>query len=195
MTQGHFDIKRAPVLDSEGRIRDLRPEQLLVEMGGVGPGMTCIDLGCGTGTFAIPLAQIVSPGGVVYAVDDSPDMLGYLRARKPPPNLKPLQADARRTGLPGGIADFCLLAFLLHEVDDHAGLMSEAHRLLKPGGRVLMVEWRAEMDSPGPPRRLRLSREKVEALFSEAGFTGFRYVEWSANHYAATAARKAAPTG
>jgi len=183
MKEGHFDPKIAPVLDSEERLKELRPYELLKDRAGVKPGMTCIDLGSGTGTFTFPLLLCVGAEGVVYAVDDSDEMQDYIRSKNPPPNLIFVHNDVRRTGLDDGIADFCLLASILHEVDQPADLLAEAFRLLKPGGRILDLDWKAELDSPGPPQRRRLSREKVEKLLGQAGFINADYSDWSRNHY------------
>lgn len=185
MTEGHFDIRKAAKLDNEGRLKELRPLQLFREVVCIAPGMTCVDLGCGTGTFSFPLALCAGEEGIVYAVDDSDEMLGYLRAKKPPPNLRLIQSDAGHTGLDSQIADFCLLAFVLHEVKQHHILVAEAFRLLKPEGKVAVVEWKPEIDSPGPPRKIRLPREQVKQLFNNAGFTGFKYIDWSKSHYVA----------
>jgi ubiquinone/menaquinone biosynthesis C-methylase UbiE len=186
MTEGHFDPKRAPGLDSQDRIKELRPYELLKDIAGIKPGMTCIDLGSGTGTFSFPMLLCVGSEGIVYAIDDSDEMLEYIRAKNPPPNLILVHSDVSHTGLDNEIADFCLLSSILHEVDRPANLVVEAFRLLKPGGRVLAVEWKADLDSPGPPQIRRLSREKVEQLFKHADLHNFRYLDWSRNHYVVT---------
>jgi ubiquinone/menaquinone biosynthesis C-methylase UbiE len=183
MKEGHFDPKIAPVLDSQERIKELRPFQLLKQKAGVKPGMTCIDLGSGTGTFTFPLLACVGAEGTVYAVDDSEEMQGYIRSKNPPPNLILTHSDVRRTGLDDGIADLCLLSSILHEVDRPAELLAEAFRLLRPGGRVLVVEWKAQLSSPGPPQELRLSREKVEGLFHKTCLHNLEYTDWSRNYY------------
>lgn len=187
MHEGHFDTSRAGRLDSEGRLRELRPQQLLQDVAGVAQGMTCVDLGCGTGTFSLPAMTMVGETGTVYAVDDSDEMLDYLRAKGPSPNLKVVHSDAGQTGLIDEIADVCLLAFILHEVDDAKRLADETLRLLKPGGKVVAVEWRSELDSPGPPPRIRLSEAQIRGLFREVGFTAFEYAIWSSSHYWAKA--------
>jgi ubiquinone/menaquinone biosynthesis C-methylase UbiE len=186
MTEGHFDPRLSPVLDSEERVKELRPYQLLKDTAGVTSGMTCIDLGCGTGTFSFPMLLCVGSEGFVYAVDDSDEMLDYIRTKNPPPNLILVHGDVSQTGLDNEIADFCLLSSILHEVEQPANLLAEAFRLLKPKGRILAVEWKADLDSPGPPQRRRLSRERVEQLFKHAGFRNFEYLDWSRNHYVVT---------
>jgi ubiquinone/menaquinone biosynthesis C-methylase UbiE len=189
MTEGHFDPKRAPILDSEERIKELRPYQLLKDTAVIKTGMTCIDLGCGTGTFSFPMLLCVGTEGVVYAVDDSAEMLEHIRAKNPPPNLILVHGNVSQTGLNNEIADFCLLASILHEVDQPANLLAEAFRLLKPEGRVLVVEWKADLDSPGPPQSRRLSRETVEQLFKQANLGNFEYIDWSRNHYVTTGSK------
>jgi ubiquinone/menaquinone biosynthesis C-methylase UbiE len=185
MTEGHFNTKRAPVLDNEERLKELRVDQLLTDIAGICEGMICVDLGCGTGAFSFPMVLQVGKEGVVYAVDDSADMLDHLRTKNPPPNLQLVHSDAEQTGLDSRISDFCLLAFVLHEVKQADILVAEAFRLLKPEGKLLIVEWKAELDSPGPPRKIRLSEERVSQLCSQAGFAGFKYIDWSKHHYAA----------
>lgn len=179
----HFDISKASRLDDEGRIRELRIPELLRDAGSVMGGMTCVDLGAGTGAFALRLAARVGGKGKVFAVDDSAAMLGILKSRKPPPQIVLIQSDFTATGIESGIADFCLAAFILHETKEPQKLIDEASRLLKPGGRLLAVEWRAEFDSPGPPQRIRVSLEKMEAMFLRAGFKHFTHQNWTEKHY------------
>jgi SAM-dependent methyltransferase len=178
---GRFNTSRAGRLNNPGRIKELRPIELLREMAGVARAMTCIELGSGTGVFSLQMADLVGAEGVVYAVDNSVDMLNYMRAMDLPPNLRLVQADGASTGLDGEIADLCLMAFILHEVASPDGLMAEAYRLLKPGGMAVVVEWRLDADR-GPLRSVRVSRETMERLFSIMGFDSIRYVEWSSHH-------------
>ena len=185
MNDGCFDVNRASKLDSEGRIKELRPYALLKEVAGVTTGMVCIDFGSGTGTFALPLASCVGNEGKVYAVDNSAEMLQRIRAKNPPPNLLLVQRDVGKTGLDSKMADLCLLAFILHEVKRPDRVMAEAFRLLKPGGRVVVVEWKGELDSPGPPQSIRLTRGQIEQLFKQTGLASVDYIDWTRNHYVA----------
>ncbi len=179
MTDIHFDTTKAARLDNEGRIKELRIQELLRDVGKIKGGTVAVDLGAGTGAFALRLAPLLGTKGKVYAVDDSADMLGILKSRNPPPNLVPVKADFTNTGLESGIASFCLAAFILHETKEKQKLLDEAYRLLKPGGRLLALEWRAEFDSPGPPQKIRITPEQMEALFSLSCFTEFESGNWT----------------
>jgi len=185
MSDGCFDVRQAAKLDSEGRLKDLRLDDFVRDVARVTEGMVCIDFGSGTGTFALPLAQYAGSTGKVYAVDRSAEMMGHIRTKKPPPNLALIQRDVADTGLDDQIADICLLAFILHEVKQPESLVAEAARLLKLRGRLLVVEWKAELESPGPPRSRRITREQIEQLFGQAGLSLVEYLDWSINHYVA----------
>jgi ubiquinone/menaquinone biosynthesis C-methylase UbiE len=175
------------MLDSEERIRELRPLELVRDIGVLANGMTAIDLGCGTGIFTLPMAKLVGDKGRVYAVDDSAEMLERVRAKNPPPNVRLLLADMVSNGIESQIADLCLLSSVLHEVEQPGKLMAETFRLLKPGGKVVVMDWKKESASPpGPPVKLRISRPRVERLIGRVGFIAFAYLDWSSHYYVAT---------
>jgi len=164
MSEGIFDIKQANKLDNRDRIKELKPLELLRDIAGIKTGYTCVDFGSGTGTFALPMTELVGDEGKVFAIDNSDLMFTHIRAKNPPSNLILINSDVNKTGLSDGIADICLLAFILHEVKTPDHLITETHRLLKPGGRIVIVEWKEDLDSPGPPRRVRISNEKNKAI-------------------------------
>lgn len=185
MDGGIFDIKQAHKLDNPGRVKDLRPQELLKNLAGISSGNICVDFGSGTGIFALPMAELVGSKGKVYAIDNSLEMLAHLRAKIPPNNLTLLHSEVGRTGLDSQIADICLLAFILHEIKEPGNLIAEAFRLLKSAGRLVIVEWKADLDSPGPPRKIRIPKEQIMRLFSQTGLTLVRYIDWSQNYYVA----------
>ena len=183
MNEGIFDIKQAKKLDNPERIRELRPQELLRDIAQIHSGNTCIDFGSGTGIFALPMAELVGSKGKVYAIDNSIEMLGHIRVKHPPNNLNLLHADVKKTGLDSQIANTCFLAFILHEIRGPRNLIAEAFRILKADGRLVVVEWKADLDSPGPPRKARIPQEQITRLCSEAGLTSLKYIDWSKNHY------------
>lgn len=191
MERGHFDTRRFERLNNPGRIQELRPVELLTEVAGVSAGMVCVDLGSGTGVFALPMAKIVGKEGAVYAVDNSRDMLDYIASASPGPQFRMVEADVSDTGLPTGIADFCLAAFVLHELSDPSTALKEAHRLLTTGGKIAIVEWR--MDSRiGPPQDVKISPDRARELLLTSGFDPGQDRNWSINHYVIVG-RKPAP--
>jgi ubiquinone/menaquinone biosynthesis C-methylase UbiE len=185
--EAYYDPKRrVRLLDSEDRARWLKADDLIKKVADISVGMTCIDLGSGTGAISFPLASAVGNTGKVYAVDISDKIIGRIREKSPPSNLVPVVNDAGQTGLESRIADVCFMVLLLHEVEHPEKILAEAFRLLKPGGKALVLEWREDFDSPHPPRNERITRIKAEQLFKEAGFYSFEYINWSRSHYIAT---------
>lgn len=142
------------------------------------PGETVADLGCGPGFWTLPLAEAVGPDGRVYAIDASAEMLRTLGERRPPPWVTPRQAELPDTGLPDASVDVAWLASAYHEVPDGRRLAAELRRIVRPGGRVLVLEWRPDgVSESGPPRSHRLQPDDVMAWLREAGFAGAR-VAW-----------------
>ncbi|MFC2071377.1 class I SAM-dependent methyltransferase [Chloroflexota bacterium] len=183
----HFDHeRRALVMDSEERLKALRPDELIGELAGVTKGMTCVDLGSGTGALSFLMIRCVGSKGVVYAVDNSAEMLEYMRVKKPPSNLISVQCDAGQTGLDSNIADFCLMSLILHDIEQPDRVMAEAFRLLKPGGKALVMELTEDFDSPHHPHDKRLGKKRLEQLFKQASFSCFECTDWSRSQYAAT---------
>ena len=183
--EGIFDTKHASMLDADWRVRELQPENLINEIIGIKAGDICVDFGSGTGTFALPMAEVVGKDGRVYAVDNSERMHELINSKNPPPQLIPVRTEVEQTGLDSEIADICFLAFILHEVKEPDRLIAEAYRLLKPSGRTIVLEWRADADMPMPPKHRRISREKIEELFGQAGLPMKDYIERTESHYAA----------
>lgn len=186
-----FDINRAAKLDISRRINELKPLELLRDMAQVKQGMICVDLACGTGTLALPMAKLTGKDGKVYAVDRSAEMLEHLLHKNPPKNIVTVQSDVADTGLKGNIADFCLMAFVLHEVSKPESIIKEAARLLKPGSRAMVVEWREDKDSPGPSPQVRVKKAYLIQIFKDRGFLNCDFVDWSDNYYTALAVKQA----
>lgn len=101
----------------------------------LGPGAgRCIDLGCGTGRF---LAVAADLGWDVCGVDVSADQLRL--ARRAVPTAQLVEADASKVPLADGSFDAGFSTFTHTDVDDFAGLVAEARRLLRPGARFVCV--------------------------------------------------------
>jgi 2-polyprenyl-3-methyl-5-hydroxy-6-metoxy-1,4-benzoquinol methylase len=185
MTEGIFNTKQAHILDNTDRINEIKPFELFKNIVKVTKGMTCIDFGCGTGILTLQLAEMVGNEGKIYAVDNSAEMLKQVRLKNPPPNIIMIQEDVAQTGLNGQIADICLLSSILHEVKRPSNLITEAYRLLKPEGRVVVIEFKMDSKSPSPPKKVRISEEQLGRLFEQVGLSFINYIDWSKKYYVA----------
>jgi SAM-dependent methyltransferase len=109
----------------------------------VAAGDTVVDLGCGPGFFTLPLAELVGAEGHVIAVDVQQGMLDMMRARAEAAGLSSRIQSLLVTPdgpVSAGPADMALAFWVLHETPDRRRFLQNAHDLLKPGGRLLLVE-------------------------------------------------------
>jgi SAM-dependent methyltransferase len=111
------------------------------------PGDVVADIGCGTGYFCRRLAGKVTPRGRVFGVDIQPEMLQLLTnqmAAAGVSNVVPILGTITDPKLPADSVDLALMVDVYHEFDHPFEMMQAITRALKPGGRVVFVEFRAE---------------------------------------------------
>ncbi len=125
--------------------------------------MTIIDVGAGTGFFARAAADIVGATGEVIAADISEEMLASMRETGLPGNVHPVRSEEYSVPVPDGKGDMVLAAFVVHEAPDRARFLAELKRLLKPGGKLLIIEWKKQEEEQGPPRGERLDEPDLDA--------------------------------
>jgi SAM-dependent methyltransferase len=132
-------------LERPSRATEERPDLLVMELHLQG-GMTVADIGAGSGYLSRRMAPIVVPGRV-FAVDVQPQMVTLLRELSKKPefkNLVPIQGDTDEVKLPLASVDLAVLVDVYHELAYPYELMRSLIQALKPGGRVVLVEYRGE---------------------------------------------------
>ena len=184
--EGHkFDVAHRRYLDSAERKAYLDAEGILRKFR-LPKGGRIADVGCGTGFFALPASTLLGPRGHVYAVDVSEEMLTDLRAKLTHAgrrNVEPILSSEDRIPLEGACVDFVFMGCVLHEFDG-LGTLREAHRILRPAGRLGVVDWKKEDMDLGPPTAHRLDTEEARALLKEADFEPVHSFEAGRYHYA-----------
>lgn len=148
-------------LEREEREREERGSVLLRELK-LKPGMTVADVGAGTGYYARRIAPMVAPKGKVYAVDVQPQMVAMLQAAAKRPglgNLVPVLGTTTDSKLAAGSIDLALMVDVYHELEFPHEMLDRLVRALKPGGRLVFVEYRAE-DAAVPIKPLHKMNEK-----------------------------------
>ncbi|TME76356.1 MAG: class I SAM-dependent methyltransferase [Chloroflexi bacterium] len=140
---------------------------------GVTRGGTWADLGAGTGAFTLALAELVGPSGEVIAVDRDRGALRELdRAIRPGgATVRTLSADFTKPVALDSL-DGVVMANSLHFVRDKSPVLALVHTMLKPSGRLLLVEYDTDNGNPYVPHPL--SFETWRALADASGFTGTR---------------------
>jgi len=132
-------------LERSARERQERTD-LLISRLPVAPDFDVADIGAGTGYFAFPVARRV-PEGRVYAVDIQPEMLDYIRQRieeSGQDNVLPVLGTIRDPGLEPGSIDLAYIVDAYHEFSHPREMGLALVRALRPGGRLILIEYRAE---------------------------------------------------
>ena len=117
------------------------------------PGQHLLDLCCGTGDLALLLAAQVRPGGQVLGLDAAAAPLALARrraAQQPWLPLRWLQGDALATDLPAASQDGAVMAYGLRNLADPAAGLAELRRVLRPGGRAAVLDFRHLDPNTGP---------------------------------------------
>lgn len=120
---------------------------LLIEAMKLKPGEVVADIGAGSGYFAWRMAPLVAPGGKVLAVDIQQEMLDRLMrnlARRDIHNVEPVLGTTTDPKLPAKGVDTILMVDVYHEFDQPYEMVEAMLRGLKPGGRIVFVEFRGE---------------------------------------------------
>jgi ubiquinone/menaquinone biosynthesis C-methylase UbiE len=161
------------------------PEQNIVHLG-LKEGMQVADLGSGTGAYVKAARKRVGHTGTVYAVEVQKGLVKKLEDEMKESGISNVQCiwgDIEKEGgtnIASGTLDAAILANVLFQVQDKLGLIDEAKRILKKGGKVLLVDWK-ESSPTGPGLHHVVPLTKAEELFHMRGFTSVETI--SENEY------------
>jgi ubiquinone/menaquinone biosynthesis C-methylase UbiE len=153
------------------------PERILNDID-QGIGKVWADIGCGSGFFTIPLASRASQ---VYAIDISPTLLGILArtiSGKNIDNILPILSQENKIPLEKERVDVAFLAYVTHELDSPQEFFKQLAPILKPDGRVVIIEFSQSL-SLGPPMKERISPEQADHWFKQIGL--YRSNTWRWN--------------
>jgi arsenite methyltransferase len=136
-------------------------------------GQVVADIGAGSGYFTVRLARTVGQKGRVFAVDIDEGMLDYLRqrlAQEKLQNVQVMQVPPHDPLLIDGSLDLAFICNTYHHLEDRAVYLRKLRKALKPGGRLVIVDFYKKAGIPvGPPLPMRLGEETVEKELQAAG--------------------------
>jgi predicted methyltransferase len=137
-------------------------------------GDVVAEVGAGSGYMARRAARAVAPHGVVYANDIQPEMIDLIRSndeRERIANIVPILGSETDPRLPEGAADWILLVDVYHEFQQPKPMLARMRQALKPGGHVMLVEYRGEGTSAEQIRpEHRMTKEQVLGEWLPAGY-------------------------
>jgi ubiquinone/menaquinone biosynthesis C-methylase UbiE len=143
------------------------------------PGAVVADIGAGSGYYSLKIAEIVGSTGHVYAVDIQQDMLDIIKSKLgivPVKNVTLVLAADDDPKLPVGALDMAIMVDVYHELHQPQAVLQHIRTALKPGGRLILLEYREE-DPRVPIQRLHKMSVKTAKLEVEhEGFTLSRVI-------------------
>jgi ubiquinone/menaquinone biosynthesis C-methylase UbiE len=169
---GVMGVGGAPWLERAERENEERPKAA-VRLLNLKPGMIVGDVGAGSGYYTQLIAALVGPSGKVYATDIQPGMIQLLRqriARAHLTNVEPVLSAENDTRLPNATLDLILLVDVYHEFSQPQLMLRQLKDALKPGGQLVLLEFRKE--DPNVPIRAehKMSVAEVRAELEPEGF-------------------------
>jgi ubiquinone/menaquinone biosynthesis C-methylase UbiE len=165
-------VQGAPWLDRREREDEENPD-LAMRLIRVQRGAVVADIGAGSGYFTTRLARAVGADGKVYAVDIQQGMLDLLQqavARERLTNVIPVLGAFNDPRLPAGALDLILMVDVYHEFSQPQVMLQRMKEALKPGGRLVFLEYRAEdPDVPIRPEH-KMTKAQVKQEVEHEGF-------------------------
>lgn len=156
---------------------------------GIYEGMVIADLGAGTGAYTLLLAERVGETGHVYAVEVQQEFLANIKnaaAERGLKNVEVIWGDIERLGgtkIKDGIADAVVVSNVLFQAEDRQGVIREAKRILKTGGKLLFIDWSASFNGLGPTASVIVPKETARALLEAEGFVLKAEISAGDHHY------------
>jgi len=166
----------APWLVRESREREEDCKTMLKALN-IKPGQVICDMGCGNGFYSLKLAKLVGPSGKILAVDIQPEMLHLLKERAKAADVKNVELILGTTvdpKLPSAGVDMILCVDVYHEFSNPEEMLAAMRKSLKPGGRLVLAEFRGE--DPNVPIKP-LHKMTKDQVLKELPPNGFKLVE------------------
>ena len=156
----------AKVLEDPSRDDWQKPHEVVMALG-LKSTDAIADIGAGTGYFA---RRFANHAGKVYAVDIDRALLA-IAAKNAPANLETVLAAPDDPRLPERSVDIIFFCDVLHHIENRAAYYPKVAKALKPGGRIVVIEFYKKDMPIGPPPSMKLSDEEVITEFRNAGFS------------------------
>ncbi|MBI4088968.1 class I SAM-dependent methyltransferase [Candidatus Kaiserbacteria bacterium] len=156
---------------------------------GLHEGMKVGDFGAGSGHYSRAAAAIVGHSGKVYAIDVQEDVLKHLKLNTHERHQGTIDAvwgDIEKLGgthLRDQSLDAVLLANTFFQTENRFGLLEELKRVLKPSGKLMLVDWAGSYGGMGPVPEKVVSEHEAEGFFIKGGFHKVKSFRGGPHHY------------
>jgi arsenite methyltransferase len=173
MHRMHSDSKLyIATLDDPARDEYQKPHEVVTALA-LKEGDRIADIGAGSGYFTFRFARHVGASGRVFAVDINTDMIAHVNERvraEKTTNVTAVLAKPDDPLLPAAAIDRVFICDTWHHIQDRGAYAAKLLKALRPGGRVVIVDFQKKALPVGPPDEMKLAREEVIADFEPQGF-------------------------
>lgn len=169
--------------ENQIRVAELNPKNSLIKAG-FKENMVLCDIGAGTGIFTFPAAEISSND--IYALEISDSMLELLTNRiveRNTKNLRIKKVDSNILPLEDNSCDMAIMVTVFHEIENKESMLDEITRILKQGGKLMIIEFHKRETPMGPPFDHRISEEYVEKISNSHGLKTINKFSLGDNFY------------
>lgn len=163
-----FDPKKLAKLNNPERFKTLNPDVIWEALDMQNPEVL-IDIGAGTGFFTKEFTKKIKEG-IIYACDSSDVMIQWMQENITDKNIMPLKCSEASVELPDCVADLVYMINVHHEILEPEKFLDETRRLLKTGGKIVIIDWKAEEMKDGPPLDIRISDKIMIEQLLKTGF-------------------------
>ncbi len=151
--------------------------------------MKVADFGAGSGAYTLAAARTVGTNGKVYAVEVQKDLLTRIKNTASQQHLENIEIIWGDFELPHGsrvancLVDVVIISNALFQLENKSGALHEARRILKPAGKLAIIDWSESFSGMGPPKNDVVQKEAALELARMAGFTLMNEFDAGAHHY------------
>ena len=159
-------------LDSENRVAKLKISEAVAALK-LPPGAVVADIGAGSGTFTLPLAQAVGTPGKIYAVDIDRGLVDHIAQRakeQNASNVKAILGEFTDPKLPARDVDLAFIFDVLHHIENRADYLKTLVTYLKPAGRIAIIDFHPELGPHKDDPKLQVTRAQSAAWLAALGF-------------------------
>lgn len=156
---------------------------------GVQSGMQIADFGSGSGAYVLAIAKELQGSGHIYAIDIQKDLLRRTKNEANKigyKNVEVLWGDLeaeKGSKIADGTLDLVLISNLLFQIDDKRAVVAEAKRILRPSGRLAVIDWTESFGGLGPHKDDVVTKEQVLTLARAVELTFVKEFPAGAHHY------------
>ncbi len=149
----------------ENTTEQLINKEIILKELNILPGQTIVDVGCGNGYMSKEFSKLVHHSGKVFSLDCAKEAIEKLKEDTGGTNIEPMEADiTRKTPIDDKSADLIYLSTVFHifSKEQIGNFQKEVKRLLKPNGKLAIIEIQKENTPFGPPLNMRFSPEELK---------------------------------